>query len=215
MISRLTMACQQSFNRDLERGNLSDNQQIGDSSSGSISNVADDNPLVRLLGGWQLHRASECRLGRRLEGLENGLSASHWLQTYRKNDFAMDAMRRVLLQEGLSLQLSRLRDEDVIEQVAHILKGGRWHVCEPVMQVYKVIAAEEPAVMPVPRRGPAPSEPPPAVRDVPDADTLAGNADQNAIAGVLNNASDLGFPFCEECLRRALERGAARMATQQ
>lgn len=209
MISRLTMACQHSFDRDLERGKASDNRQDGDSPSGTNSNIADDKPLVRLLGGWQLHRASECRFGRRLVGLENGLSASHWLQTYRKNAFAMDAMRRVLLQERLSLQLSRLRDEDVIEQVAHMLKSGRWHVCEPVMHVYKVIAAEEPAVMPVPRRGPAASEPPPPVRDVPDADTLAGNADQAAIAVVLGIAANSGAPFCEECAK------LAKMASKQ
>jgi hypothetical protein len=206
MISRLTMACQQSFNRDLERGNVNDNQQHCDSPSSTNSSIADDKPLVRLLGGWQLHRAGECRFGRRLEGLENGLSASHWLQTYRKNAFAMDGMRRVLLQGGLSIQLSRLRDEDVIEQVAHMVKSGRWHVCEPVTQVYKVIAAEEPAVMPVPRRGPSLSGPPPPVSDIPDQPTLAGNSDQPKIAAVLAKASENGSPFCEECAKLAGSR---------
>ena len=33
MISRLTMACQHSFDRDLERGKASDNRQDGDSPS--------------------------------------------------------------------------------------------------------------------------------------------------------------------------------------
>jgi hypothetical protein len=122
----------------------------------------------------------------------------------------MTAMRNVLRFEGPSVPMNRLRDEDVIEQVAHLVKSGLWHVCQPVVRVYNVSIAEEPAVMPVPRRGASP--PPPPFSDVSEPATLPANADQAAIAAAMTMASKLGIPFCEECFKKALRRGAARAA---
>jgi hypothetical protein len=122
----------------------------------------------------------------------------------------MTAMRNVLRFEGPSIPMNRLRDEDVIEQVAHLVKSGLWHVCKPVMRVYNVLLAEEPAVMPVPRRGASP--PPPPVSDVPEPASLPANADQAATAAAMTLASKLGIPFCEECFKKALRRGAAQAA---
>lgn len=163
----------------------------------------DDKSFVMGLGGWQLHRASECPLGQRLQGLEVGLSAVHWLRAYRKDALAMTAMRNVLRVEGSPFPVSHLREEDIIEQVAHLLKSGVWHVCEPVMRVYNVLLAQEPAIMTVPRGAFSPPAPPPPVSDIPDPATLARNADQAAIAAVLTQSATRGDAFCEECARAA------------
>jgi hypothetical protein len=182
MIPPLSMKRQQHFDPHVE------NSSVG---------VAD-------LGGWQLHQASTCRSSRRLEGFKQGSAAKYWLQAHRRDILAMTAMRSALLAEGLSLPAHRMREENVIEQVAHLLKSGRWHVCEPVMRVYKVSVAQEPAVMPVPRRGSGASGPPPPIPDLPDTATLAENVDQSAIAAATTNAALLGIPLCEECLKKAL-----------
>jgi hypothetical protein len=181
VIRRLSMNFQLSFSQDLDR--------------------AVDKSFVMGLGGWQLHRSSESCLGQRLEGLENGLSAIHWLQTYRKDTLAITSMRNVLLIEGSPLPVSHLREEDIIKQVAHLLKSGVWHVCEPVMRVYDVLLAQEPAIMPVPRGVFARSAPPAPVSDIPDPATLARNADQAAIAAVLTRAAIRADAFCEECAK--------------
>jgi hypothetical protein len=179
--------------------------------SSAPERIDSDKPYLQSLGGWQLHRGNPDCSGRRLPHLENGLSAKYWLQSFRNDPFAIDAMRRALGAEAASVSLVRLRDEDVIEQVANLVKSGLWHVCEPVMRLYKVLLAQEPALMLVPRRGPAASPPPPQVSDVPDLPTLAGNADQVATARVLVDAGNGGEPFCEECAKAA----AARMAANQ
>jgi|HubBroStandDraft_6_1064221.scaffolds.fasta_scaffold15811_4 hypothetical protein len=163
------------------------------------------NRLVVNLGGWQLHRASNCRSTRTLEALKQGSAAKHWLEAYRKDPFAMTAMRGVLRVEGPPVPMNRLREDDVIEQVAHLVKSGLWHVCEPVMRVYGVLLAEEPAVMPVPRWGAAASAPPPPFSEVPEPATLPANADQATIAAGMTSAAQLGVPFCEECFKRAVK----------
>jgi len=198
MIPPLTMACEQPFEGETE------NSLVGNSSPPDAGT-----PLVVNLGGWQLHRASNCRSTRTLDALEQGSAAKHWLQVYRKDSFAMTAMRNVLRVEGPPVPMNRLRDDDVIEQVAHLVKSGLWHVCEPVMRVYNVLLAQEPAVMPVPRWGSAASSPPPPVSDIPEPASLPANADQAAIAAVLIVAAEKGAPFCEECAK------AAKLASQR
>ncbi len=203
MIPRLSKASPQPFKGDLEPAGAG-GRQPSDSFPAPAFNNNYAIPLVIGLGGWQLHRAGECLLARRLAGIEIGLSARYWLQSFRQDTFAMTAMRKVLLAEGSTLLLTRLREEDAIEQVAHFLKSGRWHVCEPVMRVYPVTAKEPApaAFIPFPRRAPRPSEPAP-VREVAETPTLAGNADQAAIAAVLKLAASTGVPFCEECAKMA------------
>lgn len=201
MIPPLSMSRDQPFDGETE-SNLVGNSTLPDAG----------NTLVVNLGGWQLHRAGNCRSTRTLDTLEQRSAAKHWLQAYRKDPFAMTAMRNVLRVEGRSVHVNRLREDDVIEQVAHLVKSGLWHVCQPVMQVYNVLLPQEPAIMPVPRRGAAASAPPPPVSDSPDPATLAPNADQAAIAAALTLASKLGIPFCEECFKKALRRGAAQAA---
>ncbi len=201
MIPPLRMASEQPFDGEKENNPVA-----------SSSPPDGGNPLVVNLGGWQLHRAGNCRSTRTLEALEHGSAAKHWLQGYRKDPFAMTAMRSVLSVEGAPGPMSRLRAEDVIEQVAHLVKSGLWHVCQPVMRVYNVLVAEEPAIMPVPRWGSAVSAPPPPVSDIPDPATLPSNADEAAIAAAMTLASQLGVPFCEECFKRAVRRAATQAA---
>lgn len=200
MIPPLTMAS------DLPSNGETENDAVGNPSPADAVG-----PLVVNLGGWQLHRVSNCGSAQVLDALEQGSAAKHWLQAQLKDPFAMTAMRTALRVEGSPVPMNRLRDEDVIEQVAHLVKGGLWHVCQPVMRVYNVMLAEEPAVMPVPRRGSAAS-PPPLVSDVAEPASLPANADQVATAAALSQASQLGVPFCEECFKAALRRGAAQAA---
>lgn len=164
-----------------------------------------DKPSLQSLGGWQLHRGNPDCSSRRLPHPENGLSAKYWLQSCRKDPFAIDAMRRALQAEAASVSLVRLRDEDVIEHAANLIKRGAWHVCEAVMPVYKILAAEQPSFIPVPRRGPGSSQSTP-VANAPEQPTLAGNADQAGIAAVLTQAAEDGTPFCEECAKAAAAR---------
>jgi hypothetical protein len=125
----------------------------------------------------------------------------------------MIAMRRVLVEEGLSFPQNRLRDNDVIDQVANLVTRGVWHFCEPMMRIFPISASasSESAFVPVPRRGRAPqsfaTSPPP--QELPAPPTLAGYADQAAIARVLEAASQTGVPFCEECAKAATARAAA------
>jgi hypothetical protein len=199
MIPPLSIARDQPFDGETE------NAHVGNSSPPDGGN-----PLVVDLGGWQLHRVSNCRSARTLDALHQGSAANQWLQAYRRDLFAMTAMRNVLRVEGPSIPMNRLRDQDVIEQVAHLVKSRLWHVCKPVVRVYNVSVAEEPAVLPVPRR--AASPPPPPGSNVPEPATLPPNADQAAIASAMTLASKLGIPFCEECFKKALRRGAAQAA---
>jgi hypothetical protein len=192
MISRLSIASKQTFTPNLEPRNAG-GQQFGTSI-----------PEAGSLGGWQFHRDVGCRLSRRLDWLEFGSPPRYWLQTYRKDTFAMTTLRQVLLIEGRSLLLNRLREEDVIEQVARLLESGLWHICEPVVQLYAVSPAKEPAQAAstlVPRRAPRQSETLPPAREIAENPTLSVNADQAAIGAVLTGAAASGTPFCQECLK--------------
>jgi hypothetical protein len=112
-------------------------------------------------------------------------------------------MRKALQEVGLSFSVTRLRDEDVMEQVANLIKRGVWHVCEPVMPVYKIIASLTPSFIPVPRRSPVSSQSASPAATAPEPPTLAANADQAGIAAVLTQAAQNGSPFCEECAKAA------------
>jgi hypothetical protein len=110
---RLGIASPQHSNSHDESDLVGDNQLQGGSSPGpSPAMDAGESRLIRPGDG-------NCR-GRRLEDLENGFSAKYWLETQRKDPFAMETLRRVLLEEGFRPSLSRSRDEQVIEQVAHL-----------------------------------------------------------------------------------------------
>jgi hypothetical protein len=196
MVQPLNMAYEQPFYQEESQGGSSSNPDAG---------VQDDKPGLKNLPGWQLHRANACR-GRRLVGFERGFSAVYWLRTRQKDPFAIITMRRVLVEAGLSLPLNRLRDEDVVKQVAHLVESGRWHICEPMVKVYTVKTLPPTAFAPVPRRAPKSSEP--AVSEVPENNTLAGSADQDAIAAALTQAAESGVPFCEECAKLAAARAA-------
>lgn len=202
MIPALTVASQQSFNRDLDRCDLVETHRIGGPATATVSSGSGDKSLLVALNGWQFHRAPECHRSRRFSAVEDGQSVRDWLFAHRKDALAMTALRTVVLAEGPSIHLNRMRDEDVIQQVAGLLRIGRWHICVPVIRVYPVTTSGAPEVMSVPRRGPAPSPPAPAY-DSPDPDSLAGNADQGAIAAVLLQAAINGNSVCEECTRRA------------
>lgn len=198
MIPRLGIALHQFDDGELKLKDGNDKQ----GSDASPSASPPDDQLKRATmgtGGWQLHRANECH-GRKLELLETDLPARHWLQALRPDAFAMQSLRKALLIEGLAHLLTRMRDQDVIEQVYNLLKSGRWHICEPLMLVCAVSVSTEKAIAPV-RNKPRQPQPPPTIREIPDIATLAGSADQSAIAGVLKDAARLGVPMCEECLK--------------
>ncbi len=196
---RLSVARQYPFNRKAESKEPGD---TGVDGAPSQADAPDDNLIgATRTRSWQLHRAHECH-GRRLDGVNSRSSARHWLATFMRDPVAMAMLRKALLVDGLSLHLANLRDQDVIEQASHLLTSGRWHVCEPIIQLFPVTAStlESVDTRPVIRapRQAAPFIPGP---EIPDQATLLGNADQDAIAGALKDAARNGIPVCEECTR--------------
>ena len=195
MIPRLRIAFHQ-----LDDGPLK--LKDGSDASPSASHPDDQHKRPAMVtGGWQLHRANECH-GRKLALLETELAARHWLQTLKRDVFAMESLRAALAIEGSAYLLTRMRDQDVIGHVHTLLKSGRWHVCEPNMPLRAVSVSLEKAMAPL-RSAPRQPGPPPPIREVPDADTLARSADQAAIAAVLKDAASRGVPMCEECMKAA------------
>jgi hypothetical protein len=211
MIPRLSTAFSGPFDHGLKLASGSD-QQGSDALSAVPSNDDTAAPRVTNLSDWQLHKSGVRCLARRPLELEKRFSAKHWLQKFRHDIFAMTTMRQVLLVEGWSTALPRLRPDQVIEQVAHLLESRRWHVCVPVIKLYPMNVLNESApsaFSPIPRLGPRGSEailPPPDVQEEP---TLPVNADHAAIAAGMEIASQLGIPFCEECMRKALRKAVA------
>jgi hypothetical protein len=205
MVPRLSVARQNEFDWKPESGDSGDtgmdDTDIGEESPEAGLAGDDLNPLRTGTGGWQLHRAYECHAERRLGGPKGRLAARHWLETVGRDPFAMTTLRKALLIEGLSLHLTNLRDQDVIEQASYLLISGRWHVCEPIIERFPVIVSAETMDARPARRAPRQAEAFVPGPEIPDPPTLLGNADQDGIAGALKDAARNGVPVCEECSR--------------
>jgi len=96
--------------------------------------------------------------------------------------------------------------------MAKRLADGEWHVHAPSLPDTDSAAPGESSapeevdlaeiVSSLPASPNSPALPPPPQKE----GQLARNADEQAIAAAMKQASALGMPFCEECARAAMKR---------
>ena len=131
----------------------------------------------------------------------------------------MAKLRRLVHEIGGASQIRLLSDHQVIGILNHLLDTGRLRICqlaEAVSQVSSSVSSvappkeTEPPSSSAPRRQSA--APPPPVADEPDNSSFTSNHDPQAQALALQEASQAGTPFCEECEK--LRKQNAGMAQQ-
>jgi len=77
---------------------------------------------------WEFCRNFECRDRDLVFRLQDRFFIRQRLQGFGRNPLRMRAMRTLLSQEGPASRVSRMSDETVIDQIAHLLVSGRLHV---------------------------------------------------------------------------------------
>ncbi|MGA2721381.1 MAG: hypothetical protein ABSG79_03105 [Bryobacteraceae bacterium] len=132
--------------------------------------------------------------------------ALEWLRRFQDDGLAMSELRDLL--DGTSLQFPEHRQ--LLEDVAARISSGELHVCaqasHPYPQEIPDVGLAEEAPMPeVPVRKATP--PPPPLP--PPESTLPENADAVRIATALQQAAEIGAPFCEECAKLAQQKALA------
>ena len=140
-----------------------------------------------------------------------------------RDALAMAKLRRLVLESGEGRQICLLSDHQVIGIFNHLLGTGRLRICrlaEAVSQVSSPVSSVAPPKETEPPPSSAPrrqSSAPPsvvAVADEPENTTFTSNHDPQAQAEALQEASQAGTPFCEECekLRKQNAASAQQMA---
>jgi hypothetical protein len=82
---------------------------------------------------FEIYRLGECQDCRPIVRLQDRFAARQWLEQFKGNAVAMNALRHMLLRDlSLSWRLDRATDDEVIEESAQLLGCGIWHVHEPV-----------------------------------------------------------------------------------
>jgi hypothetical protein len=150
---------------------------------------------------WKFCRRHDCRDDRPIYRLYDRDFTRAFLQNSKKDAFKMLAMRELLFDEGCAENLSRLSDDDVIDQVADLLVFGRLHVhvqTAPVVfvspgQPQASKAESAPANAPSERKGRVPSSEPSMDSDPP---TFPANTDFAAQAATLVAAANSGAATC-------------------
>ncbi|KAA6460914.1 hypothetical protein DYQ86_11575 [Acidobacteria bacterium AB60] len=170
--------------------------------------------MVRLgAHGWELHPGSRCGGCEPYPGLRDGVFARVFVQGFANDALAMGAIREVLREALPPWTMIRLFSDDAVELLGDLLERGVWHVHAPAppkdngggkseteeLDIAEMVPAAAPAAS-----GAAPRPAPP-----PEDGSLPRNADEAAIAASMKTAAALGIPFCEECAKAALQRGAA------
>lgn len=151
-----------------------------------------------LLQDWQFCGKADCRDPDLASGLHDPFAARRWLE-YKTDVLNLLAMRTLLLQEGRGWDLSRMSDDDVIDQITRLLVSGRLHV--HVRQIplgNGVLAAQKtdkPFVpFPISERKPAVAKAaPPKPVDPP---TFPPDADFASQAAALSAAASAGVAAC-------------------
>lgn len=131
-----------------------------------------------------------------------------WLQQSCKDPLKMQTLRGLLQQRQIGIQLPRMSDELVVDQIAELLASGKMHLhargsTEAVFvqdeapgPPAKPKFAEQEAAFPLtdrqPSPQPAPSEP------TSDPPTFSPSLDGAAQAAALSAAAAGGQPFCPE-----------------
>lgn len=157
---------------------------------------------------WAFCRNLDCHDRKSIFRLRDRHAAREWLKRWKGDLFRMLDMRRVLSNERLSRDLSRISDDAVITQIADLMASGRLHLhVEPLdvvsgggttFQIGSAAPSAETLVpFPISERKPPAShsssgQPSPA----PDPATFPSNADFAAQASVLIAAAEAGTPAC-------------------
>jgi hypothetical protein len=124
----------------------------------------------------------------------------------------MYEMRMLVARHGGAHDVSRWKDDLVLERMARQISLGQWHICpHPDGQAAEAQPADSAApvasqAVVVPRKQVQPESPRPAI--VEDTSSFPQDADLLAIAEAQREAALLGIPFCEECEK-------ARLASSQ
>ena len=121
--------------------------------------------------------------------------ALQWANQFRSDRFAFHVLRRLL-----GGKFPPLSDEQIAQEVAWRLTSGKWVARRRVVEYVETGGGRQPEeAAEFPKQDRRPSAPPP--RAVPDAPLFPGDIDPGAIAEAQKQASALGVPFCEECLK--------------
>ena len=145
-------------------------------------------------------------------GADDFVSARQWLAQAAGDDAAMATLRLSALSLSDGIDISRLDDQQLIEQLAPALAAGRLPGLGPTRTaaMYKLVLARPPAPPPPP---PVPSSRPaaasPAAAPAEAETTFGSELDVAAMVAVLVQAAQDGMPFCAECAK-----AAARVAAE-
>ena len=131
-----------------------------------------------------------------------------WLQESQKDALKMQVLRGVLQQRQIGIQLPRMSDELVVDQIAELLASGKLHLHvrgsaqavivqdEAPGPAAKPSVAGQEAPFPLSDRQPAP-QPAPS-EPTSDPPTFPPGLDGAAQAAALSAAAAGGQPFCPE-----------------
>jgi len=133
-------------------------------------------------------------------------AAQQWLARCLGDDAAMARLRGTARSLADGVDLSRVDEHAVTEQLAHALAEGRLRAgsgATPKLRRLVLAPALVAPAPPPPAASPraAPAAPPPAIETTFDA-----GLDVAAMVAVLVQAAREGVPFCEECERATAQR---------
>ena len=149
------------------------------------------------------------------ESFRDDTSACSFLLQHFRGPYETSALRHAVAFDAYDI--NRMSDDDILMHAAHRLRSGTWRIgyglppaslalrslpLRPIASVLgtplsraTVPRAQQPASA-APRRAPAP-----ALAATPPEPEWSEQTDQNAFAGVLEQAAVSGTPFCEVCAK--------------
>ena len=123
--------------------------------------------------------------------------ALQFLGRFRNDAAAMAEMRRLVAERAWDTDVSRLTDDQVLDQIAALITSGVLLVGYEWERAWGKAAPEEEEAPAQAATGPARSK-----RTAEEESSTFGDAhDGSAQASELRSAAESGTPFCEECER--------------
>lgn len=159
------------------------------------------------LGRWKFCSNLGCQDEMPRFPLRDRGAAREWVQQWKNETFRMSEMRRLLSQDRMSRDISRISDEAVVDQIADLFVSGLLHIhVAPTATTAGSIAAPQPqrvaasagadtfVPFPLSARSARASHTPPreTITLPPDPPTLSNNADIPAQAAALIAAAKTG-----------------------
>ena len=123
-----------------------------------------------------------------------------FLQRFKSDGQFMRNLRELLAQGGRAYALSRVSDQQVLEEAASLLASRQLGLRRTYRKVGATSPADESAAQPAPPE-PAPPPPQPAAappEPQPDEPVFIPNVDAAAMAAAQTEAAQTGVPFCAE-----------------